>query len=230
MLRFFIIIGFTSLLFNGCKKEKQEVTLENKSLNADTELSYEYAIDVPVNNPGVIIQIDSLTFFQSESLQKDHSEKTKNLIHKIQNLKKNFDVYDVVKTNTIKILDDNKYTFTIIDNFKNIDFPDETINKQNVKNLIDFKDLKNNFEQDDLILINVKNGFDYNEEDHNQYVAKTYVYIYILNSKHEILKFSESIAGTKYIEDSYETLTSDYLAQIMKQSIENTMDIIDKKY
>ena len=230
MVRFLLILGITSFMINGCKKDNQENFLENSDAKFNTLLAYDYAIDVPVNNPGVVIHIDSLSFFKSKSLQNDKSKETKNLISKIQELDKNFDVYQIVKDNTIKILNENNYNYTILDDFKKSDFPKEIISKHNFNKIINFDKLKENYKQDDLILINVKNGFDYNEEDKNKYVAKTYVYIYIINSKNKTLKFSESIAGTKYIDEANESLTSDYLAQIMKQSIENTMEIIDKKY
>ena len=226
----FVIIGLAAIVFNSCEKDKRNQEVSNADIKVNTLVAYDNAFDVPVNKPGVILNIDSLSFFESENLKNDNSSETKQLITAIKDLDKNFDAYDHIKTNTIRILKENNYNYTFIDHFNKKDFPNKPIDKENYNQLINFDALNKNYKQDDIVLINIKNGFDYSEEESSKYAAKTYVYIYIIDTKNHKLKFSESIAGTKYLDDPKREFNEEYLSEVVKESIENTIDIINKKY
>ena len=230
MRKFFVLFVLTLFISKGCKNENNDIALTDSDVKANTILAYDNAFDVPVNNPAVIVTIDSLSFFESENLKNDNSTETMNLISEIKDLNKNFNVYDYIKKNTIRILDQNKYKYTFIDKFNKTDFPNIQINKENFRKIINFDKLKNHYKHDDIVLINIKNGFDYNEEDTSKYAAKTYVNIYIIDTKNQKLKYSESIAGTKYIDEPNPQISEEYLSEVVKESIENTIEIINKKY
>ena len=215
----------TTILISCNNKEP-----ELQAHNLVPEIEYEYAIDVPVNNPGVIINIDTISFFKSDRFLNDKSKETQILLDKIKQLNTKFDTYQIIKDNTIRILDENNYKFTIIDKFNENDFPVEQLNKENFKELLNFKELNKNYSHKDIVLVTLKNGFDYNEEDPTKYVAKTYAYINIINTEKGELKFAESIGGTKYFDDKIENISVDNLAKIMHESLQNTIDITDKKY
>lgn len=225
-----VIIGLASILFNSCEKDKRNQEVSNAHIKVNTLVEYDKAFDVPVNNPGVVLNIDSLSFFESENLKNDNSTETKQLITTIKDLDKNFDAYNHIKKNTIRILKENNYKYTFIDNFNKKDFPNTPIDKENFNQLINFETLNKNYKQDEIVLINIKNGFDYNEEENSKYAAKTYVYIYIIDTKNHKLKFSESIAGTKYLDDPKREFNEEYLSEAVKESIENTIEIINNKY
>ena len=146
-----------------------------------------------------------------------------------EQLNSKFDVFKTIRDKSVKILNDNKYTYQMIDKFDKKLIPNELITKENV-NQVKFNDLKKAINQDDLVLINVKSGLDYDPANKQKYIAKTYVYINILDLKNNALKYSETIGGTKYIDETINKSTTDYLEKMMKESLNETLDIIDNKY
>ena len=53
---------------------------------------------------------------------------------------------------------------------------------------------------------------------------------FAINTKNNALKYSETIGGTKYIDETINKSTTDYLEKMMKESLNETLDIIDNKY
>lgn len=219
----YLLIGLT-FLTQSCEQKKEAP----KELALNTE-TYESALDVPVNKVGVLINIDSLGFFDHNSQNLDQSIDSKSIENQLKQLNSKFDVFKTIRDKSVKILNDNKYTYQMIDKFDKKLIPNELITKENV-NQVKFNDLKNAINQDDLVLINVKSGLDYDPANKQKYIAKTYVYINILDLKNNALKYSETIGGTKYIDETINKSTTDYLEKMMKESLNETLDIIDNKY
>ncbi|MGV0996468.1 hypothetical protein [Empedobacter falsenii] len=219
----YLLIGLT-FLTQSCEQKKEAP----KELALNTE-TYESALDVPVNKVGVLINIDSLGFFDHNSQNLDQSIDSKSIENQLKQLNSKFDVFKTIRDKSVKILNDNKYTYQMIDKFDKKLIPNELITKENV-NQIKFNDLKKAINQDDLVLINVKSGLDYDPANKQKYIAKTYVYINILDLKNNALKYSETIGGTKYIDETINKSTTDYLEKMMKESLNETLDIIDNKY
>ncbi|MDH1883374.1 hypothetical protein ACTS93_16110 [Empedobacter falsenii] len=219
----YLLIGLT-FLTQSCEQKKEAP----KELALNTE-TYESALDVPVNKVGVLINIDSLGFFDHNSQNLDQSIDSKSIENQLKQLNSKFDVFKTIRDKSVKILNDNKYTYQMIDKFDKKLIPNELITKENV-NQVKFNDLKKAINQDDLVLINVKSGLDYDPANKQKYIAKTYVYINILDLKNNALKYSETIGGTKYIDETINKSTTDYLEKMMKESLNETLDIIDNKY
>ena len=219
----YLLIGLT-FLTQSCEQKKEAP----KELALNTE-TYESALDVPVNKVGVLINIDSLGFFDHNSQNLDQSIDSKSIENQLKQINSKFDIVKVIRDKSEKILNDNKYTYQMIDRFDKKLVPNELITKENV-NQVKFNDLKNAINQDDLVLINVKSGLDYDPANKQKYIAKTYVYINILDLKNNALKYSETIGGTKYIDETINKSTTDYLEKMMKESLNETLDIIDNKY
>ncbi len=219
----YFIIGV--LFFTQSCEQKKEAPKE-LALNTVT---YESALDVPVNKVGVLINIDPLGFFDHNSQNLDQNIDSKSIENQLKQINSKFDIVKVIRDKSEKILNDNKYTYQMIDRFDKNLVPDELITKENV-NQVKFNDLKKAINQDDLVLINVKSGLDYDPANKQKYIAKTYVYINILDLKNNALKYSETIGGTKYIDETINKSTTDYLEKMMKESLNETLDIIDNKY
>ena len=219
----YLLIGLT-FLTQSCEQKKEAP----KELALNTE-TYESALDVPVNKVGVLINIDSLGFFDHNSQNLDQNIDSKSIENQLKQINSKFDIVKVIRDKSEKILNDNKYTYQMIDRFDKKLVPNELITKENV-NQVKFNDLKNAINQDDLVLINVKSGLDYDPANKQKYIAKTYVYINILDLKNNALKYSETIGGTKYIDETINKSTTDYLEKMMKESLNETLDIIDNKY
>ena len=221
-LVYFIVGG--ALITQSCEPKKEIP----KELALNTEV-YESALDVPVNKVGVIINIDSLGFFDHNSQNLDQKIDSKSIQNQLDHLNSKFNITQLIKDKSVKILNDNHYKYEMIHNFNKNEIPKELVTVDNVKN-INFDQLKKKFTQDDLIVLNVKSGFDYNPDDKQKYVAKTYVYINILDLKNNALKYSETIGGTKYIEETATKISTSNLESKIKESLNETLDIIDKKY
>ena len=219
----YLLIGLT-FLTQSCEQKKEAP----KELALNTE-THESALDVPVNKVGVLIHIDSLGFFDHNSQNLDQSIDSKSIENQLKQINSKFDIVKIIRDKSEKILNDNKYTYQMIDKFDKNLVPNELITKENV-NQVKFNDLKKAINQDDLVLINVKSGLDYDPANKQKYIAKTYVYINILDLKNNALKYSETIGGTKYIDETINKSTTDYLEKMMKESLNETLDIIDNKY
>ncbi|WP_282628989.1 hypothetical protein [Empedobacter sedimenti] len=219
----YFIVG-SALITLSCEPKKELP----KELALNTEV-YESALDVPVNKVGVIINIDSLGFFDHNSQNLDQKIDSKSIQNQLNQLNSKFNITELIKDKSVKILDDNHYKYEMIHNFNKNEIPKELVTDDNVKN-VNFDQLKKKFTQDDLIVLNVKSGFDYNPDDKQKYVAKTYVYINILDLKNKALKYSETIGGTKYIDEAANKISTTNLESKIKESLNETLDIIDKKY
>ncbi len=224
-MRRFILVMFGILTVSQSCESKKEI---NNQL-ADNTIVYESALDVPVDKVGVIINIDSLGFFNHNSQNLELNFSSKEIENHINQLNNKFDVSQVIKDKSIKILNDNHYKYDIISQFNKNEIPKDLVTTENVK-AVNFDQLKKNFSQDDLVVLNVKSGLDYNPDNKQKYVAKTYVYINILDLKNKVLKYSETIGGTKYIDESANKISTANLEIKLKESLNETLDIIDKKY
>ena len=224
-MRRFILVMFGILTVSQSCESKKEI---NNQL-ADNTIVYESALDVPVDKVGVIINIDSLGFFNHNSQNLELNFSSKEIENHINQLNNKFDVSQVIKDKSIKILNDNHYKYDIISQFNKNEIPKDLVTTENVK-AVNFDQLKKNFNQDDLVVLNVKSGLDYNPDNKQKYVAKTYVYINILDLKNKVLKYSETIGGTKYIDESANKISTANLEIKLKESLNETLDIIDKKY
>ncbi|MGV0924813.1 hypothetical protein [Empedobacter tilapiae] len=221
-LVYFIIGG---MLFTQSCEQKKDAP---KELALNTEM-YESALDVPVNKVGVLINIDSVGFFEHNSQNLDNKIDSKPIENQIKQLNSKFDAIKIIRDKSVKILDENQYKYQMIETYDKNFVPNELITKENI-NQVKFNDLKKTIKLDDLVIINVKPGLDYDPTNKQKYIAKTYVYINILDLKNNTLKYSETIGGTKYINETINKTTTNYLEQMMKESLNETLSIIDKKY
>ena len=218
----FVIIFFS--VMQSCEKKK-----EDSKVLALNNATYENALDVPVDKVGVIINIDSLGFFNHNSQNLEENINSEVIQNQIKLLNTKFDVAQLIKDKSVKILDENNYKYDMIHQFNQNEIPKDLVTKENVKN-VNFDQLQKNFNQDDLVVLNVKSGLDYNPDNKQKYVAKTYVYLNILDLKNKKLKYSETIGGTKYIEETATKISTSNLESKIKESLNETLDIIDKKY
>lgn len=209
----------------SCEQKKEAP----KELAVNTTTTYESALDVPVSKVGVVINIDTVGFFNHNSQELNHNIDSKSIQNQLIQLNSKVDIIKIIREKAIKILDDHQYDYQIIDKFDNKNVPNELITQENV-HLVKFDNLKNLISQDDLVVINVKSGLDFDPENKLKYIAKTYVYINILDLKNNSLKYSETIGGTKYIEETIKQGSIDYLEKMMKESLNETLNIIDNKY
>lgn len=218
----FVIIFFS--VMQSCEKKKEDTKV--LALNNAT---YENALDVPVDKVGVIINIDSLGFFNHNSQNLEENINSKEIQNQIKLLNTKFDVAQLIKDKSVKILDENNYKYDMIHQFNQNEIPKDLVTKENVKN-VNFDQLQKNFNQDDLVVLNVKSGLDYNPDNKQKYVAKTYVYLNILDLKNKKLKYSETIGGTKYIDEVASKISTSNLEKKLKESLTETLEIIDNKY
>ncbi|MCA4776602.1 hypothetical protein NZD85_00625 [Empedobacter stercoris] len=212
-------------IMQSCEQKKEAP----KELAVNTTTTYESALDVPVSKVGVVINIDTVGFFNHNSQELNHNIDSKSIQNQLIQLNSKVDIIKIIREKAIKILDDHQYDYQIIDKFDNKNVPNELITQENV-HLVKFDNLKNLISQDDLVVINVKSGLDFDPENKLKYIAKTYVYINILDLKNNSLKYSETIGGTKYIEETIKQGSIDYLEKMMKESLNETLNIIDNKY
>lgn len=218
----FVIIFFS--VMQSCEKKK-----EDSKVLALNNATYENALDVPVDKVGVIINIDSLGFFNHNSQNLEENINSEVIQNQIKLLNTKFDVAQLIKDKSVKILDENNYKYDMIHQFNQNEIPKDLVTKENVKN-VNFDQLQKNFNQDDLVVLNVKSGLDYNPDNKQKYVAKTYVYLNILDLKNKKLKYSETIGGTKYIDEVASKISTSNLEKILKESLTETLEIIDNKY
>lgn len=218
----FVIIFFS--VMQSCEKKKEDTKV--LALNNAT---YENALDVPVDKVGVIINIDSLGFFNHNSQNLEENINSEVIQNQIKLLNTKFDVAQLIKDKSVKILDENNYKYDMIHQFNQNEIPKDLVTKENVKN-VNFDQLQKNFNQDDLVVLNVKSGLDYNPDNKQKYVAKTYVYLNILDLKNKKLKYSETIGGTKYIDEVASKISTSNLEKKLKESLTETLEIIDNKY
>ena len=214
---YFLYLSFIILAFSCKSKEKIPVSEENQ----------ETALDIPVGKVGVIITIDSLICFKH---QESNNFIALNKIDTIINdLKSNLPIEKIVADKTFKILEENNYNFKIVNDFNKSDFPKEDISKDN-KSLIDFNSLKKKYKFDDLLLVNVKVGLDQDSTKSAEVAAKTYVTINILDLNKQIVKYTESIGGSKYLNKANKDLQPKDAKTLIYESLNETLDIIDNKY
>lgn len=218
----FVIIFFS--VMQSCEKKK-----EDSKVLALNNATYENALDVPVDKVGVIINIDSLGFFNHNSQNLEENINSEVIQNQIKLLNTKFDVAQLIKDKSVKILDENNYKYDMIHQFNQNEIPKDLVTKENVKN-VNFDQLQKNFNQDDLVVLNVKSGLDYNPDNKQKYVAKTYVYLNILDLKNKKLKYSETIGGTKYIDEVASKISTSNLEKKLKESLTETLEIIDNKY
>lgn len=218
----FVIIFFS--VMQSCEKKK-----EDSKVLALNNATYENALDVPVDKVGVIINIDSLGFFNHNSQNLEENINSEVIQNQIKLLNTKFDVAQLIKDKSVKILDENHYKYDMIHQFNQNEIPKDLVTKENVKN-VNFDQLQKNFNQDDLVVLNVKSGLDYNPDNKQKYVAKTYVYLNILDLKNKKLKYSETIGGTKYIDEVASKISTSNLEKKLKESLTETLEIIDNKY
>lgn len=221
---YLIIAFFVFILQSSCesKKETQENLAENTT-------SYETILDVPVNELAVIVNIDSLGFFNHNTQNLETDIPSEKIEKELKHVNSKFDVCKTVRDKSAKILKDNKYRFQIMDGLKTLKLPTDLIEEKHLGQ-INFDELKKQISQDDLLVINVKSGLDYNPENKKEYIAKTYVYLTVLDLKNKALKYNETIGGTKYINQEIKNLTADNLSKLIKSSVDETLEIIDSKY
>ncbi|WP_313384350.1 hypothetical protein [Chishuiella sp.] len=218
--KFYLILTITTLIFalQSCEHKKQ----------ADTKITdsivYENALDVPVEKLAVSINVDTISFSGNKS--KESNIKINN---QLLDINKNFNINKDINDTSVKILNDNHYNYEIINNLNKNILPNGLVTKDNL-NEIDFNQLKNITSLNDLLLINVKPVISYNEDNKNEYVAKTYLYINIIDLKNKTLKYSETAGGTKYFDKDINKITTDYLQKMIKESLNETINLIDKKY
>lgn len=221
-----LVYFITSLLLIAQSCEKKKEAPNSLAINT---LTYESALDVPVSKVGVVINIDSVGFFDHNSQELDNTIDSKSIENQLKTLNSKFDVVKLIHDKSVKILNDNNYDYQMIKKFDKKFIPNELVTKENI-NQVKFNDLKNTIKLDDLVVINVKSGLDFDPENKLKYIAKTYVYINILDLKNNTLKYSETIGGTKYIDETITKSSTEYLEKMMKESLNETLSIIDKKY
>jgi PBP1b-binding outer membrane lipoprotein LpoB len=222
---YYLIIALFVFILQSCESKKE--TKEN--LTENNTAAYENVLDVPVEKLAVIVNIDSLGFFNHNSQNLETEIPSATIEKELKQVNSKFDVCQAVKDKSAKILQDNKYDFEMMKELKQIKLPTDLIEEKHLKE-IKFDELKKQITQNDLLVINVKSGLDYNPDNKKEYIAKTYIYLSILDLKNKALKYNETIGGTKYIDQEIKNLTPDNLSKLIKESVNETLEIIDKKY
>jgi len=222
---YYLIIALFVFILQSCESKKE--TKEN--LTENNTATYENVLDVPVEKLAVIVNIDSLGFFNHNSQNLETEIPSATIEKELKQVNSKFDVCQAVIDKSAKILQDNKYDFEMMKELKQIKLPTDLIEEKHLKE-IKFDELKKQITQNDLLVINVKSGLDYNPDNKKEYIAKTYIYLSILDLKNKALKYNETIGGTKYIDQEIKNLTPDNLSKLIKESVNETLEIIDKKY
>lgn len=210
---YFLIMIFTL----GCESKKEDHFANEIRQNA---------LDVTVGKVGVVITIDSLTCFNHE--MDSNLVALNNIDTIIYDLQTSLPIQEIVKDKTIKILNDNKYNYHLVNNYNAEDFPKEQLSKDN-KNLIDYNKLKKNYNFDDLFLINVKVGLDQDSLETSDITAKTYITLNILDLNNKIVKYSESIGGSKYLTMKNKGILLTDAKALINESLNETFNLIDNK-
>lgn len=222
---YYLIIALFVFILQSCESKKE--TKEN--LTENNTATYENVLDVPVEKLAVVVNIDSLGFFNHNSQNLETEIPSVTIEKELEQVNSKFDVCQAVIDKSAKILQDNKYDFEMMKELKQIKLPTDLIEEKHLKE-IKFDELKKQITQNDLLVINVKSGLDYNPDNKKEYIAKTYIYLSILDLKNKAIKYNETIGGTKYIDQEIKNLTPDNLSKLIKESVNETLEIIDKKY
>ena len=226
MIRFLFLILLFSFLTTNCK-DKKNLKHDNRVISLN---SYNNALDVPLEKTGVVIQVDTVTFFGKDNLTVNES--SKKVIQSITSINDEFNFEDIITKKISTILNNRDINYTIIPDFNTAELPKDLITKHNV-NQVNFNSIKEKYPYDDLIVINVKNGFDYKHDDpknSDQFAAKTFLALNILDLNNKKIKFAENIGGVRFLDNSLDSVNQKHLEYIMGKSINETIEIIEKKY
>ncbi len=202
----------------GCKNENKT----NQDLTSvEKDLPHESFFDVPIENTALIINIDTLTLVKKNE---NHEDK---IYQNIDSLNNNYSLLNhTIKDKIIDVLNRKKFNYSLISKFDKEDFSFDLIDPENSKN-INFDELKSKYKQDFLTIINVKKGFTNDVENKNQCVAKTDLYINVLDLKNKKVNFTETISGTKYFNNHPDSINTKNLEKNLLASINETIEIID---
>lgn len=207
-----------SILFLwSCEKKPTEIS---NSEETDQSIAIKNALNVPVGKLGVYIYIDSIGIFQSEKALVD-THQTHKLNSELQSIYTNLKLDSIVKSNTIEFLTNHKKNFVILDQ-KKTSFDKRLINGK--INTIDFSAFKPKEQVDDLLIIALQSGINYNQNE--EIDGKTDIYLAVVDHKTHQLKYNEVISGSKYLNQKDFPNQTDYLKNLMLQSVETTIDLI----
>lgn len=212
---------FLVSLLLSCSNEKKE--LAHNSIDTK-KIEYEDASKVPVGKLGVFIVIDSLGVFENNSDQFTLSPVaniSKNLIE--ENEKNELENY--IEERAKNILIDQKKNFEFIkleqsiqaNDFFRLDF--DATKYANVFNSLPF---------DDFLIIAIRSGIGL--DDNKNLEGKTNIYLSIIDKRSLKSKYYETVTGSKYLEQKDFANSLDYQKNLIKQSLEHTIEIIDSKY
>lgn len=212
----FLILSIS--LFSSCNKSK-EISLEDIPTE---EILYKHALDVPVGNLGVIIITDSLGEFNNST--EDFKIKEETSLRPILNkLDASIKLDSLIKNKTAHYLTQHNKKFEIV-NFNNNDIFQKLLNGKTDQ--IDFSELSFNDKYDDILFVALRSGIKY--DDFKNLEGKTNIYLTLFDKKTKKIKYNEIITGSKNLELLDFKSQEDYIKNLLLESIQNTLEIIQK--
>lgn len=212
-----LIFLFSFIFLWSCNKGPKEIPDYEQT---DQNIAIKNALNVPVGKLGVYIYIDSIGIFQSDKKAFDTNQ-TKKLSTELQSIYSNLKLDSIVTSNTIEFLSNHNKEFVILDQQNT--FFDKRLMNGNIKS-IDFSTFKPKEKVDDLLFIALKSGINYNRN--KEIDGKTDIYLAVVDYKTHQLKYNEVISGSKYLDQKDFPNKTDYLKNLMLQSVETTIDLI----
>lgn len=217
MISRIIILSLFLMLLVGCESKKSEPLSDDLSENI---------LDIPVGKVGVVIYVDSLHCFNKHSSNQIIHNRLDNIL---SDLKNNNEIKSFVESKAVEFLKNNHYQFELLKHYDPRDFLNST-EPMNEHVNFDFKQLKSKYNYDDLLFIKVTTGLDEESNEMKNLVAKTYINIQILDLIQKNVKYTESIGGSKYIDQPLDQLTPSYAHAMISNSVVETINIIDQKF
>lgn len=215
---------FILFAFVNCKQtEDKELIASNQF--ASKKATYDNALEVPVGKVAVLFYIDSLGVFN----QADFIEPVDSLRAEMSAVSKKLALKELIVETTERILKKNNYNFELLTTVS----PDEFIDKvafQENKSYDGLKSLKLADRFEDIILVQVRSGLTYDQNEDNKLAGKTNIYFDIIDAKTNFVKYSELITGSKYLNRKDYKTKSDFIENLLKESLVETINILDTKY
>lgn len=207
------------ILSLGCKNKPKEISLSEFPTDKNI---YHNALDVPVGKIGVVLVVDSLGEFQSnlDVFSSNPSPLNTNL----QEVQRLLNLDSLLEVRVAKYLQDHQKNFKFLKDY------DQTIGKKLLNgqtSVIDFSKLTYEKDFDDLLIIAMRSGIHY--DSLRSIDGKTNIYITIIDWKTHKIKYNEVITGSKYLEANNYPTQTDYLKNLMLESLENTLEIIHRQ-
>lgn len=209
----------------NCKNSKDKSLVANSEL-ADNKIMYDNALEVPVGKLGVLIYVDTLSVYDHTKAEISNDSLEKELL----GIENDLSLDHLIKQTAERILKKNKYNYTLIESNAKMNQFMERFAYDKEKTMKGFKELGLDKNFDDILLVQVSSGLTYDQYQQNKLTGKTSIYIDIIDPKASQIKYSELIFGNRYLNRKDFKSNHEFILNTMRESVVETVNIIDKKY